>query len=166
MPDYKGFNTVETLVVFYRVYSWSTTVQSSTGYLMDIWNTIYEFCSNDWWYAMGQEFCWVYRCPDEEQWLIFMAEKCFWWSKKDAYRKKFPINVRALFFAMLELLRYHVGEMKSTKMNQHIDLVLLWLQMTQNMLLMSFYKVQNATVIVSNSQSKCLLIIWQSPISG
>ena len=27
------------------------------------------------WYALGHEFCWVYRCPDEKQWFPFMVEK-------------------------------------------------------------------------------------------
>ena len=51
-------------------------------------------------------------------------------------------------------------------MNQQRQLVLLWFQMTQNLLQMPFCKVQNANVMVSNSESKCLLTILQSPISG
>ena len=36
----------------------------------------------------------------------------------------------------------------------------------KNLLQMPFYKVRNTTVMVSNSQSKCLLIVWQYPNSG
>ena len=76
-------NYSQSRIVWYGVYCWSTTVQSSTRYIMDKWNMIYKFCVKDWWYALD----WVYRCPDEKQQFTFMGEKCFWWSGKDAYRE-------------------------------------------------------------------------------
>ena len=58
----------------------------------------------------------MYRCLDEKQWFTLWLESTFGGAENILARKRFPMNVRPLHFAMLELLellRDYVREMKS-----------------------------------------------------
>ena len=69
--------------------------------------------SKDWGHALANELHWLHRCVDEQYWFVRSYEVCFQRCRENAAGKKFPMNVRALRFVCLELLRGHMDNINS-----------------------------------------------------